>query len=110
MAGLADYRRSVYSQNGEDGVIAEVFRRLPSAVPRWYVEFGAWDGKYGSNCYALALQGWRGVMIEGDPSRFTRLEQTSRLVRNTMIAVREFIESGPHLEQILSTAGVPHDF
>ena len=110
MAGLADYRRSVYSQNGEDGVIAEVFRRLPSAEPRWYVEFGAWDGKYGSNCYSLALQGWRGVMIEGDPSRFTRLEQTSRLVRNTMIAVREFIESGPHLEQILSTAGVPHDF
>jgi hypothetical protein len=110
MAGLADYRRSVYSQNGEDGVLAEVFRRLPSAVPRWYVEFGAWDGKYGSNCYALALQGWRGVMIEGDRSRFTRLEQTSRRVRNTMIAVREFIESGPHLEQILSTSGVPHDF
>jgi hypothetical protein len=27
-----------------------------------------------------------------------------------MIAVREFIESGPHLEQILSTSGVPHDF
>jgi len=110
MARLADYRRSVYSQNGEDGVIAEVFRRLPSSVPRWYVEFGAWDGKYGSNCYALALQGWRGVMIEGDPSRFARLEQTSRRVRNTMIAVREFIESGHHLEQILSTSGVPHDF
>ena len=110
MRGLAGFRRSLYSQNGEDGVIAEIFRRLPASIPRWYVEFGAWDGRYGSNCYALALQAWRGVMIEGDPSRFSRLEQNSRRFQDRMITACEFIESGSHLEQILSSVDVPRDF
>jgi len=110
MRGLADFRSSTYSQNGEDGVIAEVFRRLPSSIPRWYVEFGAWDGRYGSNCYALALLGWKGVMIEGDPSRFNRLQRNSRKFQGRMITACEFIESGSHLEQILSSAEVPQDF
>jgi hypothetical protein len=110
MGRLLDFRKSVYSQNGEDGVIAEIFRRLPSSVPRWYVEFGAWDGRYGSNCYTLALQGWHGIMIEGDQLRFKRLEKTAERFPGRMITLCRMVESGPHLEELLSSAGVPHDF
>jgi hypothetical protein len=85
MANLAQFRRNVYSQNGEDGVIAEIFQRLPDATPKWYVEFGAWDGRYGSNRYALALAGWRGVMIEGDTRRFERLQRTARRFSGRML-------------------------
>ena len=42
------FRRNVYSQNGEDGVLDEIFRRL-SKNSGWFCEFGAWDGRYGSN-------------------------------------------------------------
>lgn len=110
MANLAQFRRNVYSQNGEDGVIAEIFQRLPDATPKWYVEFGAWDGRYGSNCYALALAGWRGVMIEGDPRRFERLQRTARRFSGRMLTVCAFVESGPHLEQILGALDVPSEF
>ena len=110
MASLAEFRRSVYSQSGEDGVIAEIFRRLPDSIPKWYTEFGAWDGRYGSNCYALALAGWHGVMIEGDPRRFERLQRTARQFSGRMIALCAFVESGPHLEQILTSVHVPFDF
>lgn len=110
MARLIDYRKSIYSQNGEDGVIAEVFRRLPADVPRWYVEFGAWDGRYGSNCYALALAGWQGVMIEGDPHRFKRLERTAKRFDHRMIPICSMVESGPHLEKILASTAIPRDF
>jgi hypothetical protein len=110
MASLAEFRRSIYSQNGEDGVIAEIFRRLPAAVHRWYAEFGAWDGRYGSNCYALALAGWEGVMIEGDPHRFKRLERTARRFSGRMVALCAFVESGSHLEQLLASAHVPVDY
>lgn len=110
MGRLNDFRRSVYSQNGEDGVIAEIFRRLPDDVPHWYVEFGAWDGRFGSNCYALALDGWRGVMIEGDPVRVKRLERTAKRFSGRMIHICSFVESGAHLEEMLTTAGVPKDF
>ena len=100
--GLAEFRKNVYSQNGEEGVLSEIFRRLPVNVPRWYVEFGAWDGRYGSNCYVRALDGWQGVMIEGDPIRFKRLERTAKRFFGRMIPVCSMVESGPHLEQILS--------
>jgi hypothetical protein len=110
MTNLAEFRRSIYSQSGEDGVVAEIFRRLPATVPKWYTEFGAWDGRYGSNCYALALAGWDGVMIEGDPSRFERLRRTARRFSGRMVALCAFIESGPHLEDILTSVHVPLDF
>lgn len=109
MSRLADFRKSIYSQNGEDGVIAEIFRRLPN-TPRWYVEFGAWDGRYGSNCYALALAGWQGVMIEGQPLRFKRLERTATRFSGRMIPICSMVESGPHLEKMLASAGVPDNF
>jgi hypothetical protein len=56
---------SRYSQNGEDGVIAEIMRRIETRS-RTFVEIGAADGR--ENCTrALLEQGWSGVWVEGDP-------------------------------------------
>jgi|SRR4051794_26861154 len=55
----------VFSQNGEDGLIAEVLRRLGPGR-REFVEFGAERGTEG-NCVALAdICGWSGVFLEAD--------------------------------------------
>jgi hypothetical protein len=40
---LTPYELRVFSQNGEDGVIAEILRRAGIA-DGWFVEFGAADG------------------------------------------------------------------
>ena len=48
MSTFQSYRRNVYSQNGEDGVIAEIIRRV-GLEPSWTCDVGAWDGRYGSN-------------------------------------------------------------
>jgi len=74
-ADLLDYKRNVFSQNGEDGIIAELFRRI-GVEARTCCEFGAWDGKHLSNCRKLILEGWRALMIEADP------EKTKALVQN----------------------------
>lgn len=67
---LGKYRRTVTSQWGEDGVLEEIFRRLPSSVPRVCVEFGASDGRTFSNVFNLIKNhGWRGILIEGDMDR-----------------------------------------
>jgi len=52
---LATFGRNVHSQNGEDGIIAEVLRRISETheLSRWCVEFGAWDGVYLSNTCCL---------------------------------------------------------
>lgn len=60
------YRAQLYfSQNGEDGIIEEIFRRL-EINKGCYVDFGAGDGFGASNTFGLFLKGWKGVLIEAD--------------------------------------------
>lgn len=73
---LDTFRRNVHSQNGEDGVIKELLRRLGLSVDNsfWCVEFGAWDGMHLSNIFALVeAHSATAVMIEGDEQKFRRL-------------------------------------
>ncbi len=62
----------VHSQRGQDGILAEIFRRLHIDTGR-FVEFGAWDGIYLSNCRLLYEKGWQGVFIEADAERYKSL-------------------------------------
>ncbi len=53
----------VFSQNQEDGMIAEVFRRI-GATSRRFIEFGIEDGLECNSTFLL-MQGWTGTWIEG---------------------------------------------
>lgn len=59
------YRSNIYSQNGEDGILNEVFSRL-KIENGTFCEFGASDGKYCSNTRALLELGWTGKLIESE--------------------------------------------
>ena len=72
---LFQYRRKGFSQNGEEGVIAHIFDVI-GAKTKMCCEFGAWDGIHLSNTRALILNGWSGLLIEGDPKRFKDLLST----------------------------------
>lgn len=62
---LERYEASVYSQCGEDGVIARLFEVI-GVTNRRFVEFGAWDGRHLSNTANLRLHhGWTGLLMEG---------------------------------------------
>lgn len=75
MRSLLDYRRNGFSQNGEEGVINHIFDVI-GAGTKMCCEFGAWDGIHLSNTRALILDGWSGLLIEGDPERFKDLLST----------------------------------
>jgi isopenicillin N synthase-like dioxygenase len=74
-SGLISFASIKTSQNGEDGIIAEIFRRIPrssSTDKRWCVDVGAWDGKHLSNTWSLLVEDsdiWSGILIEADPKR-----------------------------------------
>jgi hypothetical protein len=59
---LERYGRKVYSQNDEDGILEEIFRRIGTGS-RSFVEFGVTDGRE-SNTLKLLLEGWHGLWIE----------------------------------------------
>lgn len=111
---LNKYQSDIYSQNGEDGVVAEILKRLDLLnSDGWCVEFGAWDGKYLSNTFFLVERhGYHAVYIEGDRSRFNDLLET---VKNfsSIIPVNAFVArgrgQGNSLDDILSASPAPQD-
>jgi hypothetical protein len=66
---LTPYELSVFSQNGEDGVLDEILRRLGIA-DGVFVEFGAGTGAEGACVYLADVTGWEGRFIEADPGQF----------------------------------------
>jgi len=109
---LLRFLQNVHSQNGEDGVVAEIFRRLEKTSPGWFVEFGAWDGKYLSNTFTLLEQGWSGVYIEGDSARFEDLKATRDQYPERVTAIKAFVDvhGTSSLDSILAKTATPPDF
>ena len=60
---LIPFGHKVYSQGDEDGIIAEIFKRIGS-TNKVFVEFGVGKGLQ-NNTLALLFQGWTGLWIEG---------------------------------------------
>mgnify|MGYP003394411671 CR=1 FL=1 len=73
---LARYRAQVCSQNGEDGIIAEIFRRIGNGN-RTFVEIGVGDGDE-NNTRFLLESGWRGIWWEASESNCTTIRDTYR--------------------------------
>lgn len=65
---LLDYKKNVISQNGEDGIIEQIFK-LVGDGNKICCEFGGWDGIHLSNTRHLIQQGWTGIFVEGNPAR-----------------------------------------
>lgn len=60
---LSAHEVSLYSQNGEDGVISYLFQKI-GTTSRYFVELGASDGITHSNGYLLLLQGWDSLSLD----------------------------------------------
>jgi len=94
---LNHYEHQVYSQNGEDGIIAEIFRRI-GTKDRYFVEFGVGNGIENNTAFLLT-QNWRGAWIEGNQksvgeiqSRFRKPLQSGQLqVLNSFITAENIV-------------------
>lgn len=109
------YQSNIYSQNGEDGVIAEILKRLGLFNDNnWCVEFGAWDGKYLSNTFALAERhNFSAVYIEGDREKFQDLLETAKAFRK-IVPICAYVDPQPDdensLDNLLARTKIPKDF
>lgn len=115
------FLRDVYSQNGEDGIVEEVLKRLYGSSETSNepfegicVEFGAWDGVHLSNTFNLVESaGWKAIYIEGDPSKYEDLVATcSRFpkIEPYCAYVSADRESEHSLDNILKEIGCPKEF
>lgn len=66
---LKNYGRKEYSQTMEAGILEGIFENI-GVVNKYFVEFGAWDGKNLSNTANLRLNhAWTGLLLEGDKEK-----------------------------------------
>lgn len=70
---LVRWGRKVYSQNDEDGIIAEIFRRIGVESKR-FIEIGSGDGRE-NNTLALLVQGWTGGWIDAKGRNARRIRR-----------------------------------
>jgi hypothetical protein len=106
IAPINDYEARATSQNGEDGIIAEIFRRI-GTTNRFFVEFGVEDGAQ-CNTAQLALAGWSGLMIEADPHFHAQL--VDRWTSFPMVRVARFFITAENVASIFADNGVPREF
>ena len=102
-----EYR--VFSQNGEDGIIAEIFRRI-GTTNRYFVEFGSSDG-FENNTALLVRQGWSGLWIDGDHRAILRAREHFRPeVEAKKLTITETFITAENIEDLFRHDGVPEEF
>lgn len=105
---LAHFEHQVYSQNGEDGIIAEIFRRIGTQKKN-FVEIGVGDGLENNTAFLLS-QGWTGLWMDGSPKNGKIIRQ--KFAKLTSDGKLKFIESfitAENVNSLIASAGMPNE-
>jgi hypothetical protein len=106
---LNRYEFGIFSQSGEDGIIAEIFRRI-GPTNRTFVEFGVGDGRQNNTRYLLTT-GWSGTWIEGNEELVIRIrKQYAEKIKQGTLHVSHALVTAEVIESLLERNGVPQEF
>jgi hypothetical protein len=96
-----------WSQNYEDGMIAEIFRRI-GVQAKTFLEIGAGNG-WENNTAALVALGWSGWWIEGDQTLCDHIGAKLRETPATAarLKVRQAFVAPEKITALLAELGVP---
>jgi hypothetical protein len=102
---LERYGAKLYSQFDEDGIIAEIFRRIGTSSAPSFVEFGVEDGTE-CNTTALLLQGWRGLWLEADSGYIALIRRKfAQELNNGALKVKESFITAANINQLIGDWG-----
>lgn len=106
---LNRYEFKVFSQNGEDGIIEEIFRRI-GTTNTMFVELGVGNGLENNTAYLL-VKDWQGVWIEGNPEAVQFIRQEfAREIASNRLAVREAFITAENIAVLFAEQNIPQEF
>jgi hypothetical protein len=100
---LTRYEQRVFSQNGEDGVLVEIFTRL-GVTNQYFVEFGIQNGTEGNAVLLADVFGWSGLFFEADPKGFA--EVSAKYAGSRVVVAQELV-TADRINRLLTEHGVP---
>lgn len=101
---LNHFEHQVFSQNGEDGVVAEILRRI-GVRDKTFLEIGVGDGFENNTCFWL-FQGWRGTWIDGHEPASLHGQLKTVVDNGKLIFHRAWIKAET-IAQLLKDLSVP---
>jgi len=95
-----------FSQNGEDGIIQEIFNRI-GTTNKYFVEFGVTDGLE-SNSLLLLYKQWQGLWIDGNGEDIKKINATfNDFITQGKITVKHDFITAENIESLFKSANVP---
>ena len=114
MHEILNYRKNIYSQNGEDGILDYILNCLSKNhvnLNKQCVEFGAWDGKFCSNVFHLIdAYEWMGVLIEMDKIKYKKLKKLESKFNVKSLNKKIEINGKNSIDKILKNTELKKDF
>ncbi len=101
---LLRYGSKVFSQNDEDGIIQEIFKRIGTAQ-KTFIEFGVETGVQ-CNTAKLLLEGWRGLWIEATPGDVAEIRRSlGSYLGSGALTLRESMVTAENVNDLFVQAG-----
>ena len=105
LSGLPEF--SVYSQNGEDGILLSLIERTGAAC-RTFVEIGVEDARECNTAILAFLLGWDGLMLEADPvdvDAARRLASRLMVRKRNRLQIRRALVTAENVNGLIEEAG-----
>ncbi len=101
---LEPYGYKVYSQNDEDGIITEIFRRIGMTNKR-FIEFGVGNG-IECNSHYLLLKDWTGLWIEPHSKSYKEIHRNfERVIKSGQLKVHNSFVTCENINTIFQNYG-----
>jgi hypothetical protein len=98
----------VFSQFGEDGISAEIFRRI-GTTNRAFLEIGIGDGLQNNSAFLLFL-GWSGAWIDADEKSIATCKtRFADLIAAKRLSLQQAFVSSENVVELVEGLGVPRE-
>jgi hypothetical protein len=98
---LVPFSAKMYSQNGEDGIIQEIFQRI-GTTNKIFVEFGIGNGLE-NNTLALLFSDWKGLWIEGSSKSVKNIHKHfASLISTKQLQISHSFITKENIDDIIS--------
>ncbi len=101
---LSSLEYRVFSQFGDDGIIAYLTKHVPSNLTT-FVEFGVQDYSESNTRLLLQKHNWRGLVIDASEEHIAGIRAGNEFWRHDLRAICAFI-SADNINQLIQSAGI----
>jgi hypothetical protein len=99
------YGAKAYSQNDEDGILAEIFRRI-GIQHRSFIEIGTESG-IENNTVALLFNGWRGLWLDANEASIAAInERFGSYLKTGRLRAEQHFVTRDNVNLLLASAGL----